>query len=356
MRQLSIRQWLLLSWLLCLALPRLLFEAAQMLQHTLAPTLTGPTWIVGPLLSALATAGLTLLGVGWLISRWLLVPLAAMERAAHQIAAGNIDVELPPSRVREVNQVAAAFSAMGAGLRAAVGRQATIEQERRVLISAVAHDLRTPLFALRGYLAGIEQGVAATPEKAAHYLAMCWDQATVLDQRINTLFDYARLEYLAQSPRSEPVHWQELIQQTAERLRPSAVQKQIDMRLVGPAPCTLEGDPQLLTRMLENMLENAVRHTPGGGVIEVRWQIEPGRLYFSIADSGPGIETEDLPHVFAPMYRGDPSRSRALGGAGLGLAIAQRIAQAHHGGLSVANRPSGGAEFTGWLARSQPNA
>ena len=168
--------------------------------------------------SALLAAGVTLLGISWLASRWLLAPLAAIEQAAHQIAAGDIDVDLPRSRVREINEVAAAFTVMGDGLRRAVREQAVMENEHRTLISAVAHDLRTPLFALRGYLARIEQGVAATPEKVAHYLAMCRAQAAVLDQRVSTLFDYARLEYLAQSPAREPIRWSELVQQTIERL------------------------------------------------------------------------------------------------------------------------------------------
>jgi len=102
--------------------------------------------------------------------------------------------------------------------------------------------------------------------------------------------------------------------------------------------------------MLENLLDNAIRHTPHDGVVDLRWQLECGRLRFHVLDTGSGIAPEDLPHVFLPMYRGEPSRSRATGGAGLGLAIAQRIAQAHGGHLSAANRPGGGAELSGWLA------
>ena len=104
--------------------------------------------------------------------------------------------------------------------------------------------------------------------------------------------------------------------------------------------------------MLENILENAVRHTPPGGTIEVQWRMEAGRLCFSVADNGAGIAPEDLPHVFAPMYRGDPERTRTTGSAGLGLTIAQRIAQAHGGELHTANRASGGAELSGWLAHT----
>jgi signal transduction histidine kinase len=350
MKQLSVRQWLLVSWLLCLGLPRLLFEAAQRLQHAVAPSISGPGWILGPLSSALLTAGLTLLGVGWLTSRWLLAPLAALERAARQIARGDTEVVLPRSRVREVNEVAVAFAAMGDGLRAAVRRQAALEQERRVLIGAVAHDLRTPLFALRGYLAGIEQGVAATPERVAHYLAVCRTQAAALDQRISALFDYARLDLLAQPPLREPVRWDALARQTVERLWPAAEQRRIALRLADPpAPCALDGDPQMLSRMLDNLVENAVRHTPPGGAVVVAWEVAPGQLRFRVTDSGQGIAPEDLPYVFVPLYRGRDGQGRAPEGAGLGLATALRIAQMHGGGLRAENRPEGGAALLGWL-------
>lgn len=350
MTQLSIRQWLLISWLLCLALPRLLFEVAQQLQHSIAPSLSGPGWIIGPLSSALLAAGITLLGISWLARRWLLAPLAAIERAARQIAAGDIDVELPRSRVREINQVAMAFAVMGDGLRAAVRQQAALEDERRTLISAVAHDLRTPLFALRGYLSGIEQGVARTPEKTAHYLAMCRAQAEVLEQRIGSLFDYARLEYLALAPARQPICWDELIHETIGRLRPAAEQKQVTLELAAAEhPCHLLGDAALLARMLDNLLENAVRYMPPHGTITLAWELAAGRLQFSIADSGPGFAPEDLPHVFAPLYRGGAPERRSPEGAGLGLATAQRIAQLHGGMLSAANRQAGGAVLAGWL-------
>jgi len=172
-------------------------------------------------------------------------------------------------------------------------------------------------------------------------------------RRITALFDYARLEYLEQPPRHETVDWGDLIAQVIERIHPAAARKGVTVHhLSASTPCVLEGDPHLLTRMLENILDNAVRHTPPGGTIEVQWHMETGRLCFSVADSGTGIAPEDLPYLFAPMYRGDPARTRATGGAGLGLAIAQRIAQAHGGRLSAANRAMGGAEFTGWLAHT----
>ena len=152
-------------------------------------------------LAALLGLVLALLGVGWLMGRYVVRPLEATSRAAQRIAAGNLDFELPVSRVKEVAEVRAAFEGMGAGLRESIERQADLEEERRFFISAIAHDLRTPLFALRGYLAGLEQGIAASPEKIAQYVAVCRRKSDQLDRLVSDLFAYTKVEYLEQTLR-----------------------------------------------------------------------------------------------------------------------------------------------------------
>lgn len=280
--------------------------------------------------------------VGWFLGRMLLHPLAAMSRAARQIASGTLDFDLPPSRVQEVAEVSTAFHAMGDALRAALERQAELEQERRLFISAIAHDLRTPLFSLRGYLEGLATGVAATAEKRAHYLAVCQEQATVLEQRVAALFAYTRLEYLEQRPRFDPLDLSVLVQQISARFRPLLDDKEVTLQTSGPATLAVAGDSQLLTRVLENLLENALRYTPSGGTIHVTWSQAANRACFAVADTGPGIPLDTRP--------GDvPGRHRRPDGAGLGLTIAHRILQAHGGGLTINNRATGGAEVVGWL-------
>jgi signal transduction histidine kinase len=102
----------------------------------------------------------------------------------------------------------------------------------------------------------------------------------------------------------------------------------------------------LLTRAVQNLVDNAIRYTPMGGEVAMRWWAEGDKIIFSVADTGPGIASHDLAHIFQPLYRGEESRNRETGGVGIGLAIAQRIIAAHGGSLSVANRPDGGAVFT----------
>lgn len=314
--------------------------------------MTGPSDTLVNLL--LAAEGLLilalLLGGGWFVGRAVLRPLAMMSRAAHRIADGDLDVQIPRSHVHEVTEVGAAFMDMASRLRAARERQAAMEQERTLLITAIAHDLRTPLFTLRSRLEGLERGLATTPEKAATYIRVARERADALERLIADLFAYTRLEYLEQSIQQEDVDVGWLLGQALESARPQAEAKRVALTLVGDQqPVCVRGDAHLLARAVGNLLDNAVRHTPDGGQIELRWRAKDDHLVFEVADSGPGIDPDALPHLFEPLYRADPSRNTQTGGVGLGLTIAQRIIRAHRGTLSVANRPSGGAVFTGTL-------
>lgn len=307
-----------------------------------------PVIILGALALAIAV-------VAQAIRPAMLTPLRALSRASNEIAAGNLDVSVPRSQVREVNEAATAFTAMGDALRESLLRQAELEQQRRLFITAVAHDLRTPLFALRGYLQGLEQGIATTPEKAAHYVRVCQEKADALERLIADPFAYARLEYIEQEPQREPLEFGAVAAAAADALRPRVEEKGVALLLDGPGePVTLEADAHLLGRALGNLLENAVRFTPAGGEVRLRWREGAGRLVFSVADTGPGIPPQDLPRLFDPLFRGESSRNRETGGAGLGLTIAQRILVAHGGELTAANGAAGGAVFTGVLPLPAP--
>jgi signal transduction histidine kinase len=300
---------------------------------------------------------LAILHAGWQMRRSIVRPLEAMGRAARRIAGGNLDFVLPQSRVKEIAAVRAAFQAMGDGLRASIGQQAALEEERRFFVGAIAHDLRTPLFTLRGSLVGLEQGLATSPEKAARYVAVCRQKADQLDRLVDDLFAYTKAEYLEQTLRHERLELGAIFARAVDDVQPQARSKGVAVEREGPDDCpVLAGDAHLLTRAVENLLDNALRHTPTGGTITVRWQTEADRIAFTIADTGPGIAAHDLPHLFEPLYRGEASRNRETGGAGLGLTIARRILRAHGGDLVAANGAAGGAEFTGWLPISSPPA
>lgn len=298
----------------------------------------------------IAALVLIVAAIAVLVNQSFLRPLADLIGAMRRVGSGDLDARLPRSRVTEVDQVAQAFGTMAEELRHSLEREQALELERRMTIGALVHDLRTPLFSLRGYLEGIATGIADTPAKQARYLQLSREKADTLERLVAELFEFTRAEYLREAPRPESLDLGDLLRRTSEALQPQADARGVHLELAGSAsPLVVPGDPMLLTRVIENLLDNAVRYTPAGGVIQVHWWQENGQAAFSVADSGPGIAATDLPHVFAPLYRGESSRNRRTGGAGLGLAIARRLLRAHGGDLEAANAPQGGAVFSGVL-------
>lgn len=307
------------------------------------------------MISAMLAIILAFLFISWQMGRYVLKPLAAMSLAAKRIAKGKLDFDLPKSRVTEVADVRTAFQAMGDSLRESLTRQAKLEEERRFFISAIAHDLRTPLFALRGYLLGLEQGLADTPEKLQRYLSVCRQKSEQLERLVSDLFSYAKTEFMEQAMviHREPIDVGVWIHRIMDPFQLLAQDKDVKVTLEGQAePCLIQGDTHLLERALGNLLDNALRHTPTGGSITFRWRVDGNRVIFTIDDTGPGIPPHELPHIFEPLYRVEKSRNPETGGVGLGLTIAKRIFKAHGGDLEARNRIQGGAEFVGWLPLS----
>lgn len=287
--------------------------------------------------------------IGAALRRLLLNPLEKMSAAARQIAEGDWDAELPRSGITEISEVRDGFEVMVKGLQSSFQKQAELEQERRFVIGAVAHDLRTPLFALRGYLDGLEQGIAQSPEKMSKYLAVCKEKSAQLDLLVEDLFTFTKLGYLGTNLNEETVDFKLLLHKSMDTLRPLAEQKQISITQQAEGPCIISGDMHLLERALNNLLDNAVRHTPAGGEIVVRCAQDSDKVTWTIRDTGPGFLAEELERVFQPLYRGEASRSRSTGGSGLGLTISERIISRHGGELAAGNHPEGGAVLTGWI-------
>lgn len=350
MKTLSSRQWLGVLWATYALLPGVILLIIVGISAIIWPganpsqvIATRPGVVALPVIVQLSAPVLAIIFVGWAVIK----PLRAMSAAAARVGKHDLDFSLPPSRVREINEAMTAFTAMGEELRAALARQAELEEERRFYISAIAHDLNSPIFALRGYLEGLESGVAATPERARRYIQVCQTKVSELERLTADLSAYTQVERIEQAMRREPFDLGALLRDAVDGLQPQASAKGLTITLAPAADaCPCMGDSRLLLRAITNLLENAVRYTPTGGAIHVAWSQEGGQWRFSIADSGPGIAPEDLPHLFAPFYRGEASRNRATGGTGLGLAIAQRIIRAHGGALTAANGSQGGAIFT----------
>jgi signal transduction histidine kinase len=292
---------------------------------------------LGAGLVALAAA---LILVVVLLRRWVLRPLAQLAADAERIAGGELEVEPLASRAREVADVGDALHGMAGGLRNALGSSAAAERERRFLVTAIAHDLRTPLFTLRGSLEALEHGVGD-----GSYLDRAQDKAAHLDRLVGDLFTFSRLEYAGEKITFDEVDVAELARRAVDGIEPLAAARGCEVSLHDvSAGLVVHGDPDALLRVLTNLLDNAIRHSRGQ--VRLRAQHVNGDIRFEIADDGPGFASEDLPRVFEPLFRSDQARATAMGGTGLGLAIARRLARAHGGDVEAANNPGGGARTT----------
>lgn len=279
-------------------------------------------------------------------------PLRAARQAADRVTDGDLTVAPPRSRVTEIDEFGRAFGSMTTALRRSLQQQETVESERRLFIAAIAHDLRTPLFSLRGYLEGLDNGLADDPERRRRYLRGASEKARVLDRLVDDLFDYARLEYLDPAPDRRRLDLAELLDDLADGMRSRAETKRITLTS-RPAlgPCAVDADRHQLARAINNVLDNALRHTPEDGHVELGSGQAGDAVWITVRDTGPGIHPDHLPHLFEPLYRADRS-SHAGSGTGLGLAITQRIVSAHRGTVAAENAAVGGACFTITLPRA----
>ncbi|MDI4649812.1 sensor histidine kinase [Cohnella hashimotonis] len=353
MRRVRIRGFLALALLTVLTLSWTTYMIAAIAETGSLHLGEGRPSRAGIWIAALAGALLAAVFLGYGLRRWIVKPLEAMGRGAREIAGGDLDVALPDSRIREIAEVRDGFEAMVAGLRQSLADREALEEERRFFIGAIAHDLRTPLFALRGYLEGLEQGIAASPEQAKKYVTVCQDKAGQLDRLVSDLFAFVKTEYPLTAHAGDSLDLGEEVRRAVEGVRGAAHAKEISVVAEPPGngPILVRGDAHQLSRAFGNLLDNAVRHTPPQGTVVVRCRPEGERILVIVMDTGSGFAPEDLSRVFEPLYRGESSRSRDTGGAGLGLAIARRIFRAHGGDLIAANRPGGGAELAGWIPR-----
>ncbi|PAD24033.1 two-component sensor histidine kinase [Niallia circulans] len=282
--------------------------------------------------------------------RYILIPLEKMSVSVRQIAEGDLDIQLPSSKISEIAEVHDGFHVMVDSLKKSFKKQVELENERRFVIAAVAHDLQTPLFALRGYLEGLEQGIADSPEKQAKYLQVCKEKSVQLDRLVEDLFTFTKTELLEIEFKENMVDLSIVIQNSIDNVSQLAKQKHISIIInqFGEEFVVL-GDSHLLERSINNLLDNAVRHTPCHGKIFVECYKSDNNAAFTIKDTGEGFSSDELQRVFEPLYRGEASRNRLTGGIGLGMTISKRIITQHKGNLVAGNHLDGGAILSGWI-------
>jgi signal transduction histidine kinase len=291
-------------------------------------------------------AGGIAMSLGYFLSTALTDNIVTLNRAAEQIARGNLRVQVPVTGRNEMAELARTFNEMASQLEAAARKQRELDTLRRDLVAWVGHDLRTPLTSIRVILEALADGVVEDPVTVQRYLETAQRHIRALSALIDDLFEMAQLDAGGLPLERHPNSISDLISDTLESF--SALAARQGVKLEGSVPPGIDPvcmDAQKIGRVLANLVGNALRHTPAGGVVQMRASVEAEGVRVEVRDSGEGISPQDLPHIFEQFYRGEKSRSRDTGGSGLGLAIAKGIVEAHGGRIGVESTPGQGACF-----------
>ncbi len=256
--------------------------------------------------------------------------------AAMRVADGDLHARTGVVRSDELGEAAAMFDTM-------VERLGAIERERATMLSSISHDLRTPLAALRASVEAIRDGVAPDPDL---YLSGMEGQITALAALVNDLQLHSRLVSGTIELHRGRLDLTELADEAMETLRPLALTRQVELELRADERVTVEADGPQLGRVIRNLLENAIRHTPDGSIVVVEITSQAGAATLRVVDDGEGFPADFRDQAFEPFARADPARDTRTGTAGLGLSIARGIVAAHGGTIGIADGPGGTVELS----------
>jgi two-component system OmpR family sensor kinase len=310
---------------------------------------------LGDLLPRLAWAGALALALSLVVAAmmayWIAHPLDRIARAAEEVAGGNYEQQLDISAPAEVARLAASFNSMARQVR-------TMLQSQQDLVANVSHDLKTPLTSIQGFSQALLDGTAADPVARERAAVVIYEEAGRMRRLVDELLDLARLEAGEVALACELVDVGELLRSCAARFALQSEQAGVEVEVeVAPLLPAVTGDVDRLGQVFGNLMDNAFKYAhsaPGGGRVVLRAEQRDRLVVCSVSDNGPGIPAEDLPRIFERFYQVDKSRVRRAGstplstiaGAGLGLAIAREIVQAHGGRIWAESVEGLGSRFT----------
>jgi len=308
------------------------------------------------LLTMLVFAAILSVGFGLLCARMLADRIERVRAGTARIAAGDLESEVPVEGHDEIAGLAEDFNRMSRALGAAAEREREMEKTRRDLIAAVSHDLRTPLASTRALIEAVADGVAEDPQTEERYLSSARRELAHLSRLVDDLFELARIDAGVLQLTLEEASLHDMISDTISSFQPQAESRGVS--LVGEVSGGVDPvlvNPPRLQRVLHNLLSNALRHTPVDGTIALRATPQGEEVRVEVSDTGEGIAPEDLPRVFERSFRVERSRTRRADddpGAGLGLAIAKGLIEAHGGTMDVDSDSGRGSRFSFTLRRA----
>ena len=300
-------------------------------------------------------AGGISISFGYFISNTISQSLETLAQGAQQLSSGDFSTRVPVYGENEIAQLSAAFNEMAAKLEHAAENERALDEARRNLVAWASHDLRTPLTSLRVMVDALADGVVDDPETISRYHRQSQNEIVRMTNLLNDLFEIAQLDAGYQELNFEWINLSDLVSDTLESFAARAVAGSVTLQgSVEPEVDPVWAAPDKLSRILDNLLSNALRHTPKNGTVQLSASKKNGKTIVVVKDNGNGISAKDLPHIFDRFYRGEKSRTREndeIGGVGLGLTIVKGLVEAHGGDIQVESEIGKGTIFRFSLPR-----
>lgn len=285
--------------------------------------------------------------LGWIISASILKPLHELDSATKKIMDGNFDFTFAYKKNDEMGDLCVAFDLMREQLKTSLEKQAALEYSRKELIASISHDLRTPMSSIKGYVEGLQDGIIHDREKFNRYITVIKNKTESLDNLIESLFQYSQLDINDQKEAFCVRDSKDLLESIINPIEIEFADQPVQLEVMKPFPSVrLYANEGSISQVFDNLIGNAKRYVDKKGAITIKASIDGDYLKISVIDNGTGISQEDLPHVFDQFYRTEKSRSRNLGGAGLGLAICKKIVENHGGKIWAESTPNTITKFS----------
>jgi histidine kinase len=296
------------------------------------------------LLILIATNGL----LSYFVSKSIIQPINQLKKAAHFIKVGNLDHSIKANRTDEIGQLTQSFEEMRLQLKESHKIQKQYEDNRKELIAHISHDLKTPITSIKGYIEGIRDGVADTPEKRARYIQTIYTKAVDMDHLIDELFLFSKLDLGKMHFEFERLDIKDYLIDYFEELSFDIRKQNVELHFQFDRQGNyhVQADREKFKRVLANIINNSLKYMDKEKKeLKISLHSNQENVEISIADNGPGIPTESIPHIFNQFYRAEQSRNKLTGGSGLGLSIAKMIIEEHNGTIRLESTITVGTEI-----------
>ncbi|MCC7363563.1 MAG: HAMP domain-containing histidine kinase [Dehalococcoidia bacterium] len=319
------------------------YEGTEAAAIVVAQPAAGLGEVFGDLMPRLLFSGIigvvAALVLGFLLSQSVAAPLRNIARAARSVARGNYRQRVPATGPREVRDLATNFNRMTEEVQRS-------QQTLRDFLANISHELKTPLTSIRGFGTAIADGTIDDPAGITRSATIICDESNRVLRLVEELLDLSRIESGQVSMRQEDVDLTELLEHVHEVFALRSEENGVAVEVESVGNTRIRGDYDRLEQVLNNLLDNALRHTPRGGTVRVQSrEVQQGLVQVAVTDNGPGIPQDDIPHLFERFYRANGTGTKPAKGYGLGLAITREIVRAHGGDIWVTSESGRGTSF-----------